>query len=332
MNTTTAAVVIDIETAPRNPVLIRERGFTTVPRYFEKQFPETDDEHWTRWHDETAQLDPARSYISAIGLTVPGLGGLCLFGDNAEDEHQVLDTAAEIICGDRPIATVAGTDYHLTTKNKLVGHNLLAFDIPYLLVRLLLARLAGHGLYELEDRLTVSLGLQKSTQARFLDTKEQWKKLYPISANSSSLDSICAALGMAMKPGNGKDFYTWDLDTRREYLNHDLNACAQVARLVFPARVLGWEEIEAEVAGMVEGEEERERRGEGERGEAIEEPFKLATGIYADTNHPMFPAFKAYLAATGEGGTFDEWLASSEAIIVGFRHGYKAARAKTLCD
>ena len=47
-------------------------------------------------------------------------------------------------------------------------------------------------------------------------------------------------MGWPIKPGNGKDFYTWPRAKREEYLLHDLTTAGAVARYLFPADKLGW--------------------------------------------------------------------------------------------
>lgn len=231
------AIILDIETAPRSPEWVKERGFLTPPRNFrrcENHIPP--EMHWNEWHDETAQLDPARSYVCAVGLMLPNRGSVLLFADSVDDETELLGHLAGLLAGEIPFA---GEDC-LTGKNKIVGHNHLSFDIPYLLMR---AALCGHVNTAAAVIAQLRSGLRhQKVFERYLDTKEAWQREYQgLNANSSSLDSIAATLGLPTKPGNGKDFYTWPREQQAQYLTHDLYLTGEVALRVFKSSQLGWD-------------------------------------------------------------------------------------------
>jgi hypothetical protein len=234
------AIIIDIETAPRSPGWIKDRGFLTPPRSFRRRENHIPPEiHWNEWHDETAQLDPARSWVCAVGLMLPSRGSVLLFADTVDDETELLGHLSKLLAGNLPFA---GEDC-LTGKNKIVGHNHLSFDIPYLLMR---ATLCGNPQVAtaLIDQLQSGLRHQ-SVLAKYLDTKEAWQREFKgLTANSSSLDSIAATLGLPIKPGNGKDFYSWDREQQSRYLTHDLHTTGEIARRLFSPQQLQWEEVE----------------------------------------------------------------------------------------
>ena len=231
------AIILDIETAPRSPEWVKERGFLTPPRNFRRRENHIPPEmHWNEWHDETAQLDPARSYVCAVGLMLPNRGSVLLFADSVDDETELLGHLSGLLAGEIPFAG----DDSLTGKNKIVGHNHLSFDIPYLLMR---AALCGHVNTAAAVIAQLRSGLRhQKVFERYLDTKEAWQREYQgLNANSSSLDSIAATLGLPTKPGNGKDFYTWPREQQTQYLTHDLYLTGEVALRVFKSSQLGWD-------------------------------------------------------------------------------------------
>jgi hypothetical protein len=240
----TPALIIDIETAPRDPDYLRARGFTTPPRSYRSiGIHEMPNEHWQAWHDETAQLDPARSYICAVGLLNPaGAGkGTLVFTDEEgfSAERNLLIQLLELLEGRNDDLG------EIDEKTRLVGHNIIDFDIPFILMRAML-NLEGPASTRLHERLLPGIRFPKL--GRYLDTKVAWQDRFKgLRANSSSLDSIAATMGWPIKPGNGKDFYTWDRAKREEYLLHDLTTTGALARDLFPADKLGWSEVTADL-------------------------------------------------------------------------------------
>jgi hypothetical protein len=203
-------IILDIETAPHRPEHLRAAGWKPSRSYRAKEWSESEDDYWDAWHSDTAQLDPARSWVCAIGLYLPELGAARYFwAKTPEEERSAILLATETLAGIHPFGEVTLRPETLT----VIGHNVLKFDLPYLAARCL------------------ALGIAQALPIRqVIDTKAAFEARYQVrGASSSSLDCICRLLGLPVKPGNGKDFWLMPREQQQEYLQHDLVATWAVA-------------------------------------------------------------------------------------------------------
>lgn len=91
---------------------------------------------------------------------------------------------------------------------KLVGHNILGFDLPYLDQSDMIHKANGHAF----------LNSRHYWDGMFFDTMKRWH-----SRDMISLDKLAKALGHPTgKNGNGKHFYALPDDQKEEYLTNDL--------------------------------------------------------------------------------------------------------------
>jgi|GEM_PF-2916781 len=208
-------IILDIETAPKRPELLHAAGWKPSRSFRPKGENESDAEYWLDWHNETAQLDPSRSWACAIGLFAPTLSQSIRisWAPTPEAETAALELAFKVLAGQAEFAAGITLD---PASVILIGHNILKFDLPYLAAR------------GLAHRISRTIPVRQ-----VIDTKVEWENRYHVrGAASSSLDCIARHLGLPTKPGAGKDFWTYDRERQQEYLQHDLVICYQIASLL----------------------------------------------------------------------------------------------------
>lgn len=153
------------------------------------------------WQEDAA-LDARRARVLVVGV----LGESLMFL-HGEDEAETLLRAFE---------QVQATLFH---GERVVGHNLLAFDMPFLVRR------AWH----LKVPVPSNLREGRYWNNLLTDTMDLWRMGMPLEQGRISLDHLAKHLGVGAKTGNGKDFAKlWETnrDEALAYLENDLRLTA----------------------------------------------------------------------------------------------------------
>ena len=199
-------IVIDIETAPLTPEEQRpfEPEFAAPGNYKDPEKIEAKkQEAREKWHDR-AQLDAMRCRVVAVGILET------LTTDEAEPRLYIGGEESKLI-------GMAWGFIHDATQ--VCAHN-IGYDLAILAQRSAILGLPIPG--------DLHAGNPDYYSRKFVDTKALWKPRAASVETPATLDSIGLALGFDRKPGNGKDFYTYDRAKQEEYLSHDLEVCAEI--------------------------------------------------------------------------------------------------------
>jgi len=174
-------------------------------------------EAWQQFKDKAA-LSPLTGRVLAIGrwdISTPDS-----FVDSVNDDANPVAEQAVI----EHFLSLA--DAVLSDGGVLVGHNIIAFDLPFLLRR---------GLkYGIRPPKTITSALAQYRPANLIDTMREWQfgNRYE---GFVSLDSLAAFFGTQRKTGKGADFHKKFFGTPEErqeaiaYCNNDVVMTAAVA-------------------------------------------------------------------------------------------------------
>ena len=155
----------------------------------------------------SAQLDATRCRVCAVGLKLPGGDPLIMLAGETVSEANLLAAFWRIIA----------------ERDRVAGH-IIGYDLGILEQRTMILGKPGH------FDLTRAKHNRDFYADRFVDTAKIWKPRGSSVQTPAGLDVIGQALGMGRKPGDGKDFWTWDEDKQREYLEHDLRVCEEILK------------------------------------------------------------------------------------------------------
>lgn len=179
-------------------------------------------EGWAKFLDKAA-LDPITGTVLAIGY-------LSIRHEKGEDGQSVArptiltDLAEESKGGEAGLIQRFWAQYvkcHKTGR-KMIGANILGFDLPFLVRR--------SWILSIDIPQTVRNG--RYFDHIFVDLRDVWLCGQQWGQVSSSLDTISRALGVGEKNGNGKDFAKLLVEKPDEaiaYLRNDLELTANCA-------------------------------------------------------------------------------------------------------
>lgn len=163
-----------------------------------------------------AALSPATGTVVAIGIVVISNGqaqGFTIkFADG--DEAATIDTLWELYRA------------HYGKNVTFVGHNILDFDLPFLVNR---SRILG---LNLPPRLFSYKGGRIYWNDIFVDTRVLWLLGRKPTDTVSNLDHCAGAFGLGKKTGSGADFARLAIEDRpaaSEYLTQDLSLTLKLA-------------------------------------------------------------------------------------------------------
>lgn len=215
----------DIETVPEVNVSVdwNWEGYSKAKVWEEKlckKMPEG--ETVTSWYWKMSPLHPEFSKIVCISMGYITKEGKMRFKSYTGDESKLLQEFSKDIEG--------------VTSKELWGHNIIGYDIPYLVKRLLIKGL----------KIPRKLGYIncKPWDVKVVDTMHLWKMT---GSSFTSLDVICNGLGIKspkelMSGPDVKDVYYGGndsgeeerLDMIRKYCEADVRATAQVYKKIYP--------------------------------------------------------------------------------------------------
>jgi len=156
---------------------------------------------------EQAALSPLTGRVLAVGFLADFGAEPVIIGD--DDEKVLLEKVWN------HIRTVGGT-----CRPQFVGFNIHGFDLPFLVKRSWVNRVA----------MPPNVRQGRYWADWFVDLRETWQ--LGDRQSEGSLDSICRALGLGEKNGSGAEFARlWREDRAKatEYLVNDLNMTAALA-------------------------------------------------------------------------------------------------------
>ena len=156
---------------------------------------------------DRAALDPLTGRVLAIGLEFAGSGSFMVIGD--DDERRTLREFWEVCRGE------------MGRVHQMVGFNIHAFDLPFLIRR------------SWRHRVAIPFGIRRGRYwgDEMIDLREAWQ-LGDRQARGS-LDSIAKHLGVGAKNGEGKKFaQLWQNDRKQAeaYLRNDIALTAKIAQ------------------------------------------------------------------------------------------------------
>jgi len=174
---------------------------------------------WDEFKDKAA-LSPLTGRVLAIGWI------------NREtstyDYEHISDNALAPMSEKELIETfLSMADAVLSDGGSLVGHNIIGFDLPFLLRRGL-----KHGI---RPPKTITESLKQYRPANLIDTMLAWQ-FGSRTEKMVKLDALAAFFGCRRKTGDGKDFaqkFFGSLEERKEalrYMQNDVEMTAQIAR------------------------------------------------------------------------------------------------------
>lgn len=157
------------------------------------------------WRDKAA-LSPLTGQIIAIGymsaqdnVPVILLEGEPVYGMDNRDERNLIQTFWQ---------------YYLLNYDKFhfVGHNILRFDLPFLIRRS----------WKLGINVPAGIFRGRYFNDGFIDTMDMYALGGREDRDRISLDSLAKWLGVGMKNGSGADFAKLEPEQKRVYLENDL--------------------------------------------------------------------------------------------------------------
>ena len=176
-------------------------------------------EAWQEFKDKAA-LSPLTGRVLAIGLTgdmyKPDECSIKFVRDGVKpvSEKELIETFLEL------------ADAVLSDGGSLVGHNIIGFDLPFLLRR---------GLkFGIKPPKTITTALGNYKPTNLIDTQREWQMGNRME-KFVKLDSLAAFFGTRRKSGNGADFAKMFFGTSEErdaaidYLRNDVMVSIEVA-------------------------------------------------------------------------------------------------------
>lgn len=165
-----------------------------------------------------AALSPLTGQVLAVGL-----------------HHDSWDKPTNVFCADdinfdeKALVsyTLEALDVALSGRDKVIGHNLLEFDIPFLIRRGLF--------YGIMPPLSIINQIDSYRPSHILDTMRLWK-FGARSEMNTSLDNLAAYFGTTRKNGSGALFYKKFFGTEVEkvealnYLENDIQMTLEIAQ------------------------------------------------------------------------------------------------------
>lgn len=225
-------VIFDIETAPQDtdkllalmppfdPAEVKVGNIKDADKIAAK-VADAEIKHRQRFLSEAA-LQPATGKVACISIgaiTNQGidLGVVVNFADGSPDAE-----AHEIERFWQMVAQSFNGAYTF-----FVGHNILDFDLPFLINR---SRILG---LDIPRHIYTIKGGKVYLSDRFIDTRSVWLLGRKPSDNPSSLDYVAKALGVGAKNGSGADFaqlMQTDREAAKEYAANDIRLTTKVAQ------------------------------------------------------------------------------------------------------
>lgn len=209
-------IVFDVETGPLaeselavmmpafDPAEVKVGNLKDPVKIAEK-IAEAEANHRREFFDKAA-LDPLTGRVVAVGLLYPDSGECDVIGP--DDEAQLLRAFWTACRGE------------MGRVNQMIGFNIHAFDLPFLIRR------------SWKHQIAVPFGIRRGRYwaEEMVDLRETWQ-LGDRQARGS-LDSIAKHLGVGAKKGDGKAFAEmWRSDRKQAeaYLRNDLELTARIA-------------------------------------------------------------------------------------------------------
>lgn len=225
-------VVFDIETAPQDtdkllalmpafdPAEVKVGNLKDADKIAAK-IADAEVKAKARFLSEAA-LEPSTGRLACItisALTAQGvdLGSVVNFADGSPDAE-----AHEIERFWQMVEQSLAGSYTL-----FVGHNILAFDLPFLINR---SRILG---LRIPRHIYTIKGGKVYMSERFIDTRTVWLLGRKPSEHPSSLDYVAKALGVGAKNGSGADFaqlMQTDREAAKAYAVNDVHITRLVAQ------------------------------------------------------------------------------------------------------
>ena len=174
-------------------------------------------EAWQTFRDRAA-LSPLTGRVLAVGWWNPdtpdSYAAYILEGKESVSEKEVIEHFLSL------------ADAMLSDGGSLVGHNIIGFDLPFLLRR---------GLkYGIRPPKTITNALSQYRPANLIDTMREWQ-FGNRAEGFVKLDQLAAFFGTRRKNGDGADFHKKFFGTPEErqealeYLNNDVSMTTEVA-------------------------------------------------------------------------------------------------------
>jgi|GEM_PF-555760 len=181
-------------------------------------------EAWNKFKDKAA-LSPLTGRVLAIGFWGEGFGIPKLDGTGCSIKH--VREGVEPVSEKELIETFLElADAVLSDGGSLVGHNIIGFDLPFLLRR---------GLkFGIKPPKTITTALGNYKPTNLIDTQREWQ-MGNRTEMFTSLDSLAAFFGTRRKSGSGADFAKMFFGTPEErdaaidYLRNDVLMTVAVA-------------------------------------------------------------------------------------------------------
>ena len=204
-------IFLDIETCPLPP----EKREFTKPVFEEMSFGNTKDEAKKR-----AKFDEAVESWEAGDSAAPDAttGEVALIGfaiDEGEYSHFYGDEAS----------ILTGFWHEISEENSsfIIGHNVIAFDLPFMIRRSMINRV--------DIPFWVIQDLSQYNPQSVHDTMRLWQ--FGDRRHFVSLKNLCGAFGIAVKEGEvtGKNFYEWwakDKQKCIDYNRQDVEAVREI--------------------------------------------------------------------------------------------------------
>jgi len=173
-------------------------------------------EAWQTFRDRAA-LSPLTGRVIAIGCWIPNVHDICV---NYAVEEAGIVSEMELI-----ERFLNSADAVLSDGGSLVGHNIIGFDLPFILRR---------GLkYGFRPPKTITNALAQYRPTNLIDTMREWQfgNRYE---GFVKLDQLAAFFGTRRKTGNGADFHKKFFGTpeeREEALEYCINDVLMTAEI-----------------------------------------------------------------------------------------------------
>lgn len=235
-NETVRFVAFDIETAPMAGDILEplvpafdpsevKVGNLKDPALVAAKIEAAAEKHKSQFFRDAA-LSALTGQVAALGLVVWFPGKV-----EAPEATELLVAPATPVTVETEATILTGfweawTEGGRGTRTIWVGHNILDFDLPFLVLR---SRILG---VKVPSDIVRYSGSKYYFSSRFVDTRNLYAMGRNVRDLKTSLDHICGLMGLGRKTGSGADFadlVNRDNAAARAYLKTDIELTAKLA-------------------------------------------------------------------------------------------------------
>lgn len=225
--TPTHAIVFDIETKAQ----AADKLLASLPPFDPEAVKVGNIKDPAKIAEKMAQAEAKHKsdYLAKAALS-PATGEVCAIGLLESDGKETLLTSTAGGYDEATLLNAFWAHYRaevMTRRTLWIGHNVLDFDLPFLVNR---SRILGVSIPPLVFTIR---GGRVHWSDRFIDTRTVWLMGRKPTETPSSLDTVCGAFGLGSKAGSGADFAALlesDQAAAIAYLRQDLTLTANLAR------------------------------------------------------------------------------------------------------